>query len=97
MEKLLGFLEKNSKIILVLSVLVFGYWIGINMIDVYRYAVVGAVYELLWLPFLVLFFMLPMANLIMFVKNRFSLKKIWLYALLINGLTIYCLYKMVGN
>ncbi|ESU28644.1 hypothetical protein FLJC2902T_12350 [Flavobacterium limnosediminis JC2902] len=97
MEKLLGFLEKKSIIILVLSVFVLGYWIGVNsMQDIYRYAIVGAVYELLWFPFLMLFFLLPILNLVMLVKSKFNFKRTWLYALIINCLTIFYLFKMVG-
>lgn len=96
MNKFLDFIEKQSKIILVLSLLVLAYWVITSLIDVYQYPVVGAIYELLWFPFLILFFALPVINLVLFVKNKFSLKKLWLYALLINGLTVFCLYKIVG-
>ncbi len=96
MNKFLDFIEKQSKIILVLSLLVLTYWVITSLIDVYQYPVVGAIYELLWFPLLLLFFVLPIVNLVMFVKNKFSLKKLWLYALLINGLTVFCLYKIVG-
>lgn len=96
MNKFLDFIEKQSKIILVLSLLVLTYWVITSLIDVYQYPVVGAIYELLWFPLLLLFFVLPIVNLVMFVKNKFSLKKLWLYALLINGLTVFCMYKIVG-
>ena len=97
MEKFLDFLETKSKSIFVLSVLVFVYWIGVDLIEnIYHYAIVGVVYELLWFPFLVLFFLLPIINLVMLIKSRFSFKRMWLYALLINFLTILYLYKIVG-
>ena len=96
MNNFLDFIEKQSKIILVLSLLVLTYWVITSLIDVYQYPVVGAIYELLWFPLLLLFFVLPIVNLVMFVKNKFSLKKLWLYALLINGLTVFSLYKIVG-
>lgn len=96
MNNFLNFIEKKSKIILFLSLLVLTYWVITSLIDVYQYPIVGAIYELLWFPLLLLFFVLPIINLMMFVKNKFSLKKLWLYALLINGLTVFCLYKIVG-
>ena len=96
MNNFLDFIEKQSKIILVLSLLVLTYWVITSLIDVYQYPVVGAIYELLWFPLLLLFFVLPIVNLVMFVKNKFSLKKLWLYALLIHGLTVFSLYKIVG-
>lgn len=97
MNAFLDFIEKKSRIILVLSFLVLVYWVIASSVDVYQYVVVGAIYELLWFPFLLLFFALPIINLVMFVKNKFSLKKLWLYALLINGFTVFCLYKIAGQ
>jgi len=96
MVKIFSFLESTAKFILLLSVLVLVYWVLVTSIDVYEYIVVGAIYEILWLPFLVLLFTLPILNIVMFVKNKFSLKKIWLYALLINGLTVLYIYYMFG-
>lgn len=96
MVKIFSFLESTAKFILLLSVLVLVYWVLVTSIDVYEYIVVGAIYEILWLPFLVLLYTLPLLNIVMFVKNKFSLKKIWLYALLINGLTVLYIYYMFG-
>lgn len=96
MSKFLAFIENQGKIILVLSFLVLVYWVVANSIDVYQYPAVGAIYEILWLPMLLLFFALPIINLVMWVKNKFSLKKIWLYALLINSLTVLYLYITFG-
>ncbi|MEW5677090.1 hypothetical protein ABGT15_12320 [Flavobacterium enshiense] len=96
MNRFLEFIGKQSIIVFVLSLLVLTYWVITSLIDVYQYPVVGAIYELLWFPFLILFFALPITNLVMLVKNKFSYKKLWLYALLINGMTVFCLYKIVG-
>ncbi|MGX7666112.1 hypothetical protein [Flavobacterium pedocola] len=97
MGKVLGFFEKQSKTALILSLLLFIYWLAANLIEnVYEYAVVGAIFELLWFPFLILLFVLPVLNLIMLIKNNFNYRKLWLYALLINGLTVFYLFKMFG-
>ena len=94
MVMIFNFLERTAKFFLLLSALVLIYWVLVNSIDVYQYIVVGAIYEILWLPFLVLLYTLPILNIVMFVKNKFSLKKIWPYALLINGLTVLYIYYM---
>ncbi|KGO89027.1 hypothetical protein Q764_10530 [Flavobacterium suncheonense GH29-5 = DSM 17707] len=96
MTKIFDFFERVAKLLFLLSVLLLAFWVIFGSIDVYQYAVVGAVYEILWFPFLLLFFTLPIINLVMYVKNKFSFKTIWLYALLINGLTVFYLYKSVG-
>lgn len=96
MKQFLEFIDKQSKIIFGLSLLILIYWILTNEIDVYQYPAIGAIYELLWLPFLVMFFVLPILNSVMVIRNKFSFKKLWLYALLTNGLTVLYLYVLFG-
>ena len=39
-----------SKIVFLLSLITFVYWLLGNSIAIYKYAVVGALFEILWLP-----------------------------------------------
>lgn len=39
-----------SKIIFLSSLITFVYWLLGNLIPIYKYAVVGALFEILWLP-----------------------------------------------
>jgi hypothetical protein len=63
---------KTARIILLLSILAFVYYLFAFVIvkDVYRYAFVGAVYELLWLPMLIMMAVIPVLSLIMLARNR---------------------------
>lgn len=57
-------------------------------IDIYRFAAVGAVYELLWLPFLALLFGLPLVSFVFWAKEKFKLTSLYPYATLICAVTI---------
>ena len=94
MNKLFEFLESASKFFFLLSALILLYWVIVFSIDVYEYALIGAIYEILWLPFIVLLYTLPILNIGMVIKNKFSLKTFWLYGLLLNGLTVLYIYYM---
>ena len=63
---------QTQKLILVASALTFvfftTFWLVIP--NVYRYPVVGAIYEFLWLPMILLLFVIPVLVLIMIIKNK---------------------------
>jgi hypothetical protein len=63
---------KTAKLLFGLSLFVIAfYWVGYIVIgDVYRYAVVGAIYELLWLPMLLCLVGIPLCSVLVFIKNK---------------------------
>jgi hypothetical protein len=63
---------RTAKILLLLSILLIAfYFVHFYVIgDVYRYAIVGAIYELLWLPMLLCLFGVPFFSVIVFIKNK---------------------------
>ncbi len=75
---------KQSKIVLVLSVLVAIYWWLGKTSDVYHMKIGGALFEILWLPMIILLFALPIASLGFFVKDKFNLRSFYFYSLLIG-------------
>jgi hypothetical protein len=72
----------TSKVVLTLSLLTAGYWALVMNVDVYRFAVVGVFYEILWLPMIAAIFVLPIVALVYWIIERFYLKSLYLYALL---------------
>jgi len=48
-----------SRIILFASILLIFFWLLTQSFDVYRYDLVGAIFEILWLPMLAALFVLP--------------------------------------
>lgn len=80
--------RKQSTIILLLSLATLCFWYVGNSIDVYQYAVVGAFFEILWLPMIVLFFVLPILSLFFWIKEKWALKSLYLYSFLTGILTV---------
>ena len=72
-----------SKIILVLSIIVFAFWSVGKIIDVYRFAVVGAIFEILWIFMLLMLFVLPIIPLIFWIKGKFNFRSLYLFTIII--------------
>jgi hypothetical protein len=61
----------NKKLLLTLSSSIFLYWLLNKTIDVYQIAILGVLYEIIWLPMLVMLFVLPFrALLVSFFEVR---------------------------
>jgi hypothetical protein len=63
---------RTAKFLFGLSLFVIAFYsIGYIVIgNVYRYAVVGAIYELLWLPMLLSLVIIPLFGVLVFFKNK---------------------------
>jgi hypothetical protein len=72
MLKEMSFLNKAStgKLIITFSILVSIYWILGNSINLYKSAVVGEIFEILWLPMLLCIFLLPILSIIIVIKKK---------------------------
>jgi len=73
----------NNKRVFVISFFVALFWIIGHTADVYRYAFIGAIYELLSIPMLALIIFLPVISIILFVKDKFNLRSLALYSALL--------------
>ncbi|HMU11245.1 MAG TPA: hypothetical protein PKC54_14635 [Ferruginibacter sp.] len=80
-----------GRIFWILSISVFLFCLLGRLINVYRFAFVGAVFELLWLPAILLLLVLPILVFIYWMKERCSLRSIHLYSLLVLAATILLL------
>jgi hypothetical protein len=80
-----------SKIVFLLSLITFVYWLLGNSIAIYKYAVVGALIEILWLPMILLLFLLPLFCFFFWMKEKWSLKSLFLYSFLIGIATVVLL------
>ncbi len=88
MEKLIA----NKKLIITLSILILSYWLLCKTIDIYKYTILGVLYEILWFPMLALLFLLPIINTYAIFKNKNSL---FLYFnLALNLITILIVFLM---
>ena len=62
----------TAKIIFIASVIVFVFILFVNVFhfDVYWYPFAGAIFELLWLPIMASFLLIPIMCVIIFIKNH---------------------------
>ena len=77
-----------SKILLVLSIIIFIFWFLGQHTDIYRFAFVGAIFEFLWLFMLLALFILPILSIIFLIRERFNLRSFYLYILIITATNI---------
>ena len=77
--------KKQSRIVFLLSVLVAVYWWLGKIVDVYQNKFAGALFEILWLPMIILLFALPLVSIGFFVKDKFNLRSLYLYSLLVGA------------
>jgi hypothetical protein len=82
----------NKKLIIALSILILSYWLLCKTIDVYKYTIIGVLYEILWFPMIAMLFLLPIINTYAIFKNKNSL---FLYFnLALNIITILIVFLM---
>lgn len=79
---------KASKIIFIASLFNAIFWGFSKTINVYGLAIVGAIFEILWLPALVALLLIPLAGTIFWIKDGFNLKSLNLYAIVIAVFTL---------
>jgi len=80
--------SKAGKIVFILSIIISGYWLLSRGINIYRFALVGAIYEMLWLPALLGLFLLPIISLLMLIKEKIHVRSLYIYSILIGVSTI---------
>jgi hypothetical protein len=81
-----------SKMFFILSLVVLGFWSIGQIIDVYRYAAVGAIFEFLWLFMLLMLFFLPIIALIFLIREKFSFKSLYLYTIIVTVINILLMF-----
>jgi hypothetical protein len=83
-----------SKLFFVLSIVIFVFWFLGQRIDVYRFAIVGAIYEILWLFMVLMLFVLPVISLVFVVKEKFNFRSFYLYCFLISAVNILLMFVL---
>ena len=80
--------SKTGYIILVINVLFLAVWMFAYHINVYKVTLVGAIYEMIWLPLIICLFSLPIVSFIYWKKNSFNIKSKFLYLIVLSVLSI---------
>lgn len=73
-----------GKVVLALSVFVL-LFVGLSrLINVYQISFVGAIFEILWLPVILLLFILPVLSIIYWIQEKFNPKSIYPYSIVLG-------------
>jgi hypothetical protein len=90
-----GFNKFYTGVVSILSsVIVSGFWILGNTINVYEYAIVGAIFEILWIFMVLLLFAVPVLALIAAINNKFKNSFFYIASILLNlGTFFWMVYK----
>ncbi|TBR18331.1 MAG: hypothetical protein EPO57_07400 [Chitinophagaceae bacterium] len=79
---------QKQKTIFLLSLLVAIFWNSTHLINVYKIAAIGALFEFLWLPMLILLFTMPVISFVLWRKVKFNFRSLLFYAHLISIVTV---------
>lgn len=88
MEKVIA----NKKLFVALSILILSYWLLCKSIGVYKYTILGVLYEVLWFPMIAMLFLLPIINTYAIFKSKNSL--VHYFNLALNLITILIVFLM---
>ncbi len=80
--------SRTSKIVLALSLIVFLFWLQGWVINIYHITIVGVIYEIMWLPVIALTFVLPVLILLLWFKEKFNLRSLYFYSLILLTATV---------
>lgn len=91
-------MENNIKtiidsVIFFVSLLVMFFWILTYRIDIYENKIIGVIAEILWLPFILLIFVLPFLTTVLIFKRKLKKSKFLFLSLTIQALIIIQITK----
>ncbi len=84
-------LTKKSVITFTIAIATSLYWFLAQVINVYQFPFIGAIYELLWIGMVIILFGLPVFSFVYWIKNKFSHRSLYLYSFIISTATILVL------
>ena len=78
-----------SKTLFTLSIMIFVFWFVNHKLDFYSYALVGAIFELLWLFMLIKLLIIPVLSFIYLIREKFNFRSLHLYTIIIAVTNIF--------
>jgi hypothetical protein len=89
--------SKTSAFIFVLAIIISAFWILGQRFDVYHNAFIGVVFEILWFPLVVLIIFIPIFSFIRLWKEKFNIRSLYLYSLIITSSALVYLTFFLGK
>jgi len=77
-----------SKIFFISSIVVLVFWSAGQVIDVYHFPAVGAIFEILWLFMLLMLFILPIIAMVFLIQDKFNFRSLYLYTIIVTVINI---------
>lgn len=77
-----------GRIFLLLSIAGLIFCVAGRFTDVYRFKITGAIFEILWLPMLIIIFVIPVVSLLFLFREKFSFRSFYLYSSIVSVLSI---------
>lgn len=84
--------RNRGRIIFLLCIAVFVFWNLPLLVNIYSIAVVGAVFEVLWVPMTVAVFALPAVSMTAWIHRKYAIQSIHFYSLLLSFINITVLF-----
>jgi|JI6StandDraft_1071083.scaffolds.fasta_scaffold155563_2 hypothetical protein len=86
-----------NQVLFILSIITILYWLTAKSLNVYNNAILGALFELLWLPMIVSVFIGPIFSIVLFVRDKYNTGSLALYALVLQLVALYILIFFKSN
>ena len=77
-----------ARVIFLLSLIVSFFWITAKAVNIYHYKIAGALFEVLWLPMVMMLFVLPALSVIYWSQKKFSSNSLYPWSLLMIAVSI---------
>jgi hypothetical protein len=84
--------SKIGYIILLINIVFLVAWLVENNTNVYKVPLVGAIYELIWLPLLLCLFTIPVITFILWRKHGFKLRSKFFFLMILSVISIGSLF-----
>jgi len=81
-----------SKVLFIISIVMFVYWISGRWIDIYKYDIVGAIFEILWIFMILGLLALPVVSMLLLMKEKFTFRSLHFYTSVIAAITLLLLF-----
>lgn len=86
--------SRLGKGIFLLTLLASVFWIVTKLVPVYESKITGAVYEMLWLPVVIILFILPIFSFLLWAGEKFRIKSAHLFSIILAALAILIGYLL---
>jgi hypothetical protein len=97
-ERLASFNNSSiNKALFITSIITILYWLTAKSLNVYNYAFLGAIFELLWFFMIAAVFSGPVFSILLFVKDKYNSRSLALYAFVLQVIALYILFFFNNN